>query len=186
MLDFISDTAHYDIVLNLATQAKRSLWIGTADIKDLHVKKGTAAVPFLTVLSELIRRKVEIRLIYAKRPGQPFQEDLNRQPAKRPGQPFQEDLNRQPLLKRHLEQVLCPRVHFKIILIDSRIAYIGSANLTGAGMGMKSPFRRNFEAGILTDDPAILNAAIEEFDKIWRGAECPRCQRKAFCPSPIA
>ena len=170
MLDFISDTAHYGKVLNLATQAKRSLWIGTADIKDLHVKKGTAAVPFLTVLSELIRRKVEIRLIYAKRPGQPFQEDLNRQ----------------PLLKRHLEQVLCPRVHFKIILIDSRIAYIGSANLTGAGMGMKSPFRRNFEAGILTDDPAILNAAIEEFDKIWRGAECPRCQRKAFCPSPLA
>ena len=169
MLDFISDIAHYDMVLNLAAQAKRSLWIGTADIKDLHVRKGTLVVSFLNVLAELIRRNVEIRLIHAKKPGQPFQEDFNRY----------------PLLKRHLEQVLCPRVHFKIIIIDSLICYVGSANLTGAGMGMKSPLRRNFEAGILTNEPAILNAATEEFDKIWRGEECPRCQRKQFCPSPI-
>ena len=41
-------------------------------------------------------------------------------------------------------------VHFKLIIIDSTIAYVGSANLTGAGMGMKSPKKRNFEAGILT------------------------------------
>lgn len=104
---------------------------------------------------------------------------------KQPGQPFREDLARYPLLKRHLEQMSCPRVHFKIIIIDATICYIGSANLTGAGMGMKSPLRRNFEAGILTNEPVILNKAIEEFDKIWRGAECPRCQRKQFCPSPI-
>lgn len=31
-------------------------------------------------------------------------------------------------------------------------AYIGSANLTGAGIGMKSAQRRNFEAGILTNE----------------------------------
>ena len=37
---------------------------------------------------------------------------------------------------------------------------IGSANLTGAGMGMKSPRKRNFEAGILTDDPEMVEAAI--------------------------
>ena len=47
-------------------------------------------------------------------------------------------------------------VHFKLIIIDSTIAYVGSANLTGAGMGMKSPKKRNFEAGILTDDPEML------------------------------
>ena len=28
--------------------------------------------------------------------------------------------------------------------------------ITGAGMGMKSPRKRNFEAGILTDDPKML------------------------------
>ena len=62
---------------------------------------------------------------------------------------------------------------------------MGSANLTGAGMGMKSSNRRNFEAGILSSDPAILNAAIEEFDKVWRGSECRKCQRKQYCSDPI-
>ena len=61
------------------------------------------------------------------------------------------------------------RVHFKLIIIDSTIAYVGSANLTGAGMGMKSPKKRNFEAGILTDDPEMLEAAIEQFDNVWIG-----------------
>jgi phosphatidylserine/phosphatidylglycerophosphate/cardiolipin synthase-like enzyme len=65
--------------------------------------------------------------------------------------------------------VLCPRVHFKLIIIDSTIAYVGSANLTGAGMGMKSLRKRNFEAGILTDDPEMLDAAIEQFDNVWIG-----------------
>jgi phosphatidylserine/phosphatidylglycerophosphate/cardiolipin synthase-like enzyme len=68
-----------------------------------------------------------------------------------------------------MERVLCPRVHFKIIIIDSTIAYVGSANLTGAGMGMKSPRKRNFEAGILTDDPEMLEASIEQFDNVWIG-----------------
>ena len=31
---FISDSSHYATVLNLAAQAKRSLWIGTADIEE--------------------------------------------------------------------------------------------------------------------------------------------------------
>ncbi len=29
--------------------------------------------------------------------------------------------------------------HEKLIIIDGSVAYVGSANLTGAGMGMKSP-----------------------------------------------
>ena len=37
MLDFISDTEHFTMVLDLAVKAKETLWIGTADIKDLYV-----------------------------------------------------------------------------------------------------------------------------------------------------
>ncbi len=36
-------------------------------------------------------------------------------------------------------------------------------------MGMKSLRKRNFEAGILTDDPEMLDAAIEQFDNVWIG-----------------
>ena len=160
----------YDIVLNLATQAKRSLWIGTADIKDLYVIQGRVEKPFLGILAELIGRGVEIRLIHAKEPGPNFREDFDRYPR----------------LAKMLERVMCPRVHFKIIVIDQKICYVGSANLTGAGMGMKSPYRRNFEAGIITDASDIVNAAVEEFDKVWRGGECKKCQRHKYCPDPIA
>ena len=39
MLTFISDSAHYTTVLDLASKAKHTLWIGTADIKDLYILK---------------------------------------------------------------------------------------------------------------------------------------------------
>ena len=170
MYNFLSDISHYDIVLNLAIQAKNSLWIGTADIKDLYVIQGQTEKPFLGILSELIGHGVEVRLIHAKEPGPNFCKDFDKYPS----------------LARMLERVLCPRVHFKIIIIDQKICYIGSANLTGAGMGMKSAYRRNFEAGILTDNSDIVNAAFEEFDKVWRGSECKKCQRRKFCIDPIA
>ncbi|MDE6460394.1 MAG: hypothetical protein K2K52_06125 [Paramuribaculum sp.] len=107
----------------------KSLWISTADIKDLHVKAGSSTEPFLALLARLINRGVEIRLIHAKEPG----------PA------FREDFNRYPILKTGLECMLCPRVHFKILIFDFATAYIGSANLTGAGIGMKSSNRRVLE-----------------------------------------
>jgi hypothetical protein len=39
---------------------------------------------------------------------------------------------------------------------------------------MKSSNRRNFEAGILTDDGNLVDAAIEEFDSVWRGQYCSK------------
>ena len=133
MLDFISDTEHFTKVLDLAAKAKETLWIGTADIKDLYVVQGKMAKPFLGVLSDLIGKGVEVRLIHAKEPGPNFREDFDRYPR----------------LATMLERVMCPRVHFKILVIDQAVCYVGSANLTGAGMGMKSATRRNFEAGAL-------------------------------------
>lgn len=170
MLSFISDTEHYSSVLDLVTKARETLWIGTADIKDLYMVQGKTEKPFLGVLSDLIGKGVEVRLIHAKEPGPNFREDFDRYPR----------------LAKMLERVMCPRVHFKLIIIDQAVCYVGSANLTGAGMGMKSATRRNFEAGILTDEPSIVDAAIEEFDKVWRGSECKKCQRRELCPDPIA
>ena len=36
--------------------------------------------------------------------------------------------------------------------------YLGSANLTGAGLGAKADGRRNFEMGIWTESPALIDA----------------------------
>lgn len=168
-VEFISGIDHYTKVINRVASVKKSLWIGTADIKDLHVKSGNSSEPFLGVLARLLKRGVEIRLIHAKEPG----------PA------FREDFDRYPILKTGLERMLCPRVHFKILIFDFETAYIGSANLTGAGIGMISSNRRNFEAGILTNDPSIVEAAIEQFDSVWRGAHCAKCGRKQYCSDPV-
>ena len=62
---------------------------------------------------------------------------------------------------------------------------IGRANLTGAGIGMKSEDKRNFEAGILTDAPAIVEQAMNQFDDVWIGKLCKRCKRRVFCIDPI-
>jgi phosphatidylserine/phosphatidylglycerophosphate/cardiolipin synthase-like enzyme len=84
-----------------------------------------------------------------------------------------------------LERALCPRVHFKLLVFDGAVAYIGSANLTGAGIGMKGAGTRNFEAGVLTDDPALVAAAMDHFDSVWAGFRCKTCRRKQYCGDPI-
>lgn len=170
MIKLITDTAHYSEVLALVSKVKRSLWIGTADIKDLYVKVGSEAKPFLAVLAQLIKKGVEVRLIHAKEPGPAFREDFDKYPALFDG----------------LERVLCPRVHFKMLVFDGQLAYVGSANLTGAGIGMKSDGKRNFEAGLLTDDPVIVEQAMNQFDNVWIGRHCKTCKRREFCSDPIA
>ena len=73
------------------------------------------------------------------------------------------------------------RTSAKASSIGILMAYIGSANLTGTGMGMKSESRRNFEAGILTNDPEFVESAINQFDNVWMGAYCKNCGRKDVC-----
>lgn len=170
MTTYIADTEHYSEVVSRMCKARRLLWIATADLKDLYVMQGKDdAVPFLQVLRDLLKRGVEVRLLHAKEPGTAFREDFDKY----------------PLLWKRLERRLCPRVHMKIIAIDSEIVYIGSANMTGAGMGMKSAANRNFEAGILTDEPGFIDSAMSHFDQVWEGTFCSKCGRKDFCRDRI-
>ena len=170
MLIYISNSAHYKEVLSRVQAVKHMLWIGTADIKDLYVEVGKEKKPFLALIAQLIRRGVEVRLIHAKEPG-PI---------------FREDFDKYPVLYDRLERVLCPRVHFKILVFDCKEVYVGSANLTGAGLGMKAATTRNFEAGILTDEPQIVEQAMSQFDEVWMGKHCKTCRRKDVCLDPIA
>ncbi|MBR3725337.1 MAG: phospholipase [Bacteroidales bacterium] len=165
MLKYIADKEHYTEVLSLCEGVKHDLWIATADLKDLYVAKGRGVEPFLAVLDRLLHRGVEVRLLHAKEPGERFREDFDRYPG----------------LWSRLERRLCPRVHFKMMIFDCTMAYIGSANLTGAGMGMKSADGRNFEAGILTDDPSLVDAAADHVESVWQGRHCAGCRHKNIC-----
>ena len=166
MFEFITDTQIYEtVVCGQIPRARKFVWIATSDLKDMHVDKKGRRVPFLEVLSDLIVEHVEIRLLHAKEPGQAFRRDFDKYPNLIDG----------------MERILCPRVHLKSVVVDGRFAYTGSANVTGAGMGMKSVARRNFEAGIITNELRIVEAVMKQFDDIWRGEHCRPCRRKEFC-----
>lgn len=168
-IKYIQDEQHYNDVLKNITNVKHSLWIGTADLKDVYTKFDGSVKPLLGLLSEKVHQGINIRMIHAKEPG------LN----------YKKDFDKYPNLWTGIERVLCPRVHFKIMVFDMNTVYIGSANLTGAGMGMKSETNRNFEAGILTNESTLVEKAIDQFDSVWMGRYCKSCGRKSFCGDPI-
>ena len=170
------DRDHYDALVALVRGARTSVWIATANLKELLVEApiGTRArvrgkyASIAFDLVDLVKRGVDVRLLHASPPSGPMTRSLAR--AK-------------PLRAR---MKMCPRVHLKMIATDGASLYLGSANFTGAGLGAKGDGRRNFEMGVVTDDDVLLDAAQARFDRIWRGKECASCKLYDRCPSPIA
>lgn len=173
MQEIVLNEEHYSKVIEgLISRAERFLWIATSDLKDVHVEgPGRRYVPLLSVFDDLIKANVEVRLIHAKEPGPAFREDFDRFPALREDDRF--------------ERILCPRMHMKVVIVDGHTAYIGSANVTGAGLGAKAAHRRNFEAGIVTDDPGTIERLMDELDTLYLGKHCVDCGRREHCPDPI-
>jgi phosphatidylserine/phosphatidylglycerophosphate/cardiolipin synthase-like enzyme len=167
----LNEEIYQRVIAELVPQARRFLWIVTADIKDLHVPTGRRAVPFLKILADLVESGVAVRLIHAKEPGPRFRADFDRYPVL-----VESDL---------FERVLCPRVHTKAVIADGKRAFVGSPNLTGAGMGAKHPDKRNFEAGFLTDEPADLKKLTAWVDELFLGEFCGRCRLRDRCPDPL-
>lgn len=160
-----------DFLVTHVPAANRFVWITTADLKDLHVETDAGFEPFLAVLAALVERGVAVRLIHAKEPGVRFREDFDEYDA---------------LIDNELfERVLCPRVHTKAIVIDAQVAFVGSANLTGAGIGAKGIHKRNFEAGFLFDDTQQIQQLMDWIDELYLGEHCRQCKRREFCPDPI-
>jgi phosphatidylserine/phosphatidylglycerophosphate/cardiolipin synthase-like enzyme len=175
----LADAEHYDVVVREAIAGARvSVWVGTANVKALLVEapRGTvararrASVSVLHVFDALARRGVELRLLHAAAPSRAFRDELGRLPALREG---------------GLAARRCPRVHFKVVVVDGTHLYLGSANFTGAGLGAKGRGRRNFELGIVTDDDVLLDATQARFERVWVGAECAGCRLRAHCPAPL-
>jgi phosphatidylserine/phosphatidylglycerophosphate/cardiolipin synthase-like enzyme len=180
-VSLVVDRAHYeDLVLGAIARAEVSLWIATANVKEmmLEAPRGTVArargryISILDVLDGLAARGVEIRLLHATPPSRAFRAALARHPRLRaPHSGF--------------EMRQCPRVHLKMIAVDGALLYLGSANFTGAGLGAKGDGRRNFEMGVMTDDDVLLDATQARFERIWSGGECGACKLRDVCPRPL-
>ena len=168
--NLVIDGAHFHrIVREGILKAKVSLDIATADFKAMLVPEaGTRrARSIVQVMRNLASRGVEIRLLHAGTPSSAALLELRR------------ELPAGLIIRR------CPRLHSKTVIIDSRAMYLGSANLTGAGLGAKGSEKRNFEMGVWTQEPRMIEAVSEQFNMLWEGRRCIKCKRKDVCPVPL-
>ncbi len=161
---------HDTVVVERILNARRDVWIATADLKDMHIRRGGQFKPVLAVFDELAARGVHFRIVHSALPSRPFQTTLDSFPR---------------LTGGHLELQICPRSHWKIVVVDGEFAYWGSANFTGAGLGAKSERRRNLEIGSISEEAAVVRQVAHLFDAFWMGQHCEFCALRANCPDPI-
>ncbi len=158
------------VVLERMAQARESVWISTANVKDMQIEQDGRFRSVVELFGKLAARGVDLRLLHAEVPSRPFRASFDR---------------RRKLVAGGLALKICPRVHFKAVIVDGAWIYLGSANLTGAGLGAKGDDRRNFELGFVTEDFDVIDRVTALFEAVWSGAECGACKVRSLCPDPI-
>jgi phosphatidylserine/phosphatidylglycerophosphate/cardiolipin synthase-like enzyme len=169
-VELVVDSQHFHrIVRDGILKAKTSLDIATADFKAMLVPEGVSgrAQSIVEIFRRLAGRGVEIRLMHSGTPSSAALRELK------------------AALPRNLVIRRCPRLHAKTVIVDCRRMYLGSANLTGAGLGAKADGRRNFEMGIWTESSPLIDGVLEQFNMLWEGRRCGTCRRKDVCPVPL-
>jgi len=159
------------VITDGVLRARRSVWIATANLKDLYVPgRGRRYRPILEAFDALARDGVQIRVVHAEIPSRSFRETFDSLPS---------------LVGGGLELQICPRTHWKMVIVDGELGYAGSANFTGAGLGAKSEANRNLELGAVGRDPDFVSMLERKFDNFWMGEHCEGCGRRDLCPDPI-
>ncbi|MEW5743622.1 MAG: phospholipase D family protein [Myxococcota bacterium] len=159
------------VVLDKLAHARESVRIATANVKAMLVEVDAGDFrPVADLFARLAQRGVDVRLLHAELPSRPFRAAFDRHRV---------------LTHGGMTLKICPRVHFKAVLVDSAWLYVGSANLTGAGLGAKHPDARNFELGFVTEDFDTIDRVSALFDSVWTGQDCRSCRLYDVCPDPI-
>jgi phosphatidylserine/phosphatidylglycerophosphate/cardiolipin synthase-like enzyme len=161
---------HQAVIDDGVLQARQFVWIATADLKDMHVRRGQRFIPLLHVFDDMAQRGVQFRLVHSALPSRPFRASLE---------------SCEHLTSGGMELQICPRSHWKIVVVDGRMAYCGSANFTGAGLGARSAHKRNFEIGMVGTEANFVASLMRRFDDFWMGRRCGDCRLRDICPDPI-
>lgn len=88
-------------------------------------------------------------------------------------------------LVKSINYRFCPRIHTKLIVVDNKIAYVGSANLSGSGIGQSIKNGSNFELGIVVSDSTLLERINAFFYYRWNRKDCQYCKLKNKCPAML-
>ncbi|MCQ2051527.1 MAG: phospholipase D-like domain-containing protein [Bacteroidaceae bacterium] len=158
-LKYISDSEHYSIVFSRMTQVAKSLKITSCNLKNFTVhgidsNGKDVSVRFAEFLLDLCNRGVKVQIACMK----PFWF-------------FAYIHDNLPELENHPNFDLRQQdyMHMKVFIFDDDSAYIGSANLTGAALGLRANGKRNHEAGILAKGNDIFHDALNHFNRVWTG-----------------
>lgn len=164
---------HYHEVIERICAAKSSIRIMTANFQRFKlkptVKQGknyNDGTPFIRFLMEKAEQGVSVQIICSS-PSKPFMDEY-------------EELYEQ-LKPKGFKICFCIRNHAKVVIIDDKMAYIGSANITKAGLGQGVMSSGNFEVGILTENPDIIASLNAHFSMIMNGNICNGCHRAMDC-----
>lgn len=164
----------YQEIRQRICSAKSSIKIMTADFKRFNLKptdnQGNEykdGTPFIKYLMAKAVQGVSVQII-CSRPSQNFLIEW-------------EEYYQQMGNPELFQYMFCIRNHAKVVIIDERVAYVGSANVTPAGLGQGIFTPGNFEAGILTDDPKLISSATALFTRIWDRNYCDGCHRADKC-----
>ena len=68
-IKFITNEELYTQAIEPVARATSFVWIGTSDIKDLHVHQKGTVLSFLSVLDNLAKRKVVIQWLFNSHSG---------------------------------------------------------------------------------------------------------------------
>ncbi len=161
---------HQRVIQDAVLQAQKYVWIATANLKDMHILKPRGFRPVLEEFDQMAKGGVTFRIVHSDLPSRSFRQTLERFPR---------------LTAGALEFQICPRSHWKMVIVDGLSVYFGSANFTGAGLGAKNENKRNLELGVLSTDPKWVNRLQGLFDSFWVGTYCERCALRKQCPDPI-
>ena len=173
----VSNDEHYDLVIGAIKAAKKSIVIMTANLKKFRLKPDNDesrsyfdGKPFLQYLEGKAKKGVEVKVVYLSMSGG-MQEEF--------------DVKAYGSTIGNFQIKQCVRNHVKMVMVDDRLVYIGSANVTPAGIAQGVFTPGNFELGILSEDPAIVKSAQEAFESVWNGSCCQDCHRRQSCEHPI-
>lgn len=163
---------HYQEFIKLINAAKSSIKIMTADFKLIKLKSTTRKnfeerTSFIRDLMERAEHGISVQIICSD-PSKYFKEEY-------------EEL-RKRMNTDNFRIYFCIRNHAKVVIIDDKTAYLGSANFTKAGVGQGVLSKGNFEVGIMTENQEIISSLKAHFTKIMNGDYCEGCHRAKKCP----
>lgn len=162
----ITNKSHYEEVVERICSAKSSIKIMTANFKRFRLEHTEEqamfyGTPFIERLMEKAVQGVSVQIICSM-PSQSFTKEW---------MDYFQQMNNLKLF----EYKFCERNHAKVFIFDDKLAYVGSANVTRAGLRQDTSSQLNIEAGILTEDPELVSSIRSFFSEIWNSKWCSEC-----------